>query len=1065
MPFCAPQRYVGNEANIVRLATLTPSSVLPVEDKVIKVPAVRFGTGDVELTGPYDGAEEATYDVEVVDLTADEQVVTAVVSAGVGSGTLTGIVAQGSPQEYSIELQNDGVPTLAAGVAFEGVRIVARDTGVSGNDLSLVIDQSPLTFTAQPYSLLTALAVGDGGPNNGVSGAAFDWDTKVLSADNIIPLDAHRVAFAGDTSNIYLAYKKYDGTDWTYHFVPAIRRAVPKGTVVNFVTGGREVTVRDLGVTQETITNVVTAYDLLNAIKTTSVLLDVSGVVAYDRSPTGQAAKELLARTDAHVEPSTGTGSAAATGFTDTFANDNAATELVTATCYAVSLNTHPLARLGAERWRLKGSVSGALGDIVTGVPFEDPELKFGLTIPVKLPPGYNSETPVGRFSLTDIRYVSREDAAKPPICMVAMALGPAAVDQTITLTWTQRPSGDCACTNMPVPRLSKRCLGIETETEEGSLAYQADTIAALLDLYEWYAATVEERSRYIGVAGNVYGEEEPALGAPVSASGAAGVSFDPAILDSIKDVIALFEETIAEIDPLDATDPLRIAGFSAWDAAVVKLKYDVDALASDLINITSERYKSLLDVALISAGISPLGKTDASILESGDGCWRDIGGDYWTVVGSDGAYAPAFNNTVYYSSRAAADGKKYYTTKEFAFQINILCPDLLVYDDQIVLTIGGAANPSTYQVGDELVLPIIAEQPLQLAGGQTGDAILDFYVSGSVDGALPPYAYDPDAPAAYYEAGALTFLYTPGGIPNRKGDRWTFATEGGHYRWRKDGGAWVEDSPLPSISSTPIAFDSGLSITWVPGASPSFEVGDMYSFRALQPWAVSNVRTPSLTKWRWDEVDPDRVIDAGAVVSVPGAVIARHTIPEGATITLEGGTSPGVYLWTETLDWNEDVIAAEFAVAQSARYLRLSLTDAEGGGIGWAWAGVLLSTSLSADVDVTDSYNIESSSTGLDEGGKYFARSTSGQVSYSEAALNEADTAGLRALIRWAKTHNDEPIVLIPNIQRPDEAHLVQIAVDRLTWKELSAYNALPNVGRERRYNIDIPLSGVWRA
>jgi hypothetical protein len=219
------------------------------------------------------------------------------------------------------------------------------------------------------------------------------------------------------------------------------------------------------------------------------------------------------------------------------------------------------------------------------------------------------------------------------------------------------------------------------------------------------------------------------------------------------------------------------------------------------------------------------------------------------------------------------------------------------------------------------------------------------------------------------------------------------------------------------------------------------------------------------MTKWRWNEDDPTLVIDAGAEVDVPGALIARHTIPEGSTITLEGGTSPGVYLWTETLTWNEDVIAAEFEIPQTARYLRLSLTDAAGAGIGWAWAGVMLQTTLSADVDVRDSYKIESGSTGLDEGGKYFARAVSGEIRYSEAALTEADAAGLRALIRWAKTHNDEAIGLLPHVERPDEAYLVQIAVDELTWKELSAYNRNPNIGRERQYEIGIPLSGVWRA
>ena len=61
----------------------------------------------------------------------------------------------------------------------------------------------------------------------------------------------------------------------------------------------------------ETYTGIVTLYDLLDQLKTQSVLVDVEGVVANDRSPTGQAAHELQTRTDAYFEPSSGEGSEA----------------------------------------------------------------------------------------------------------------------------------------------------------------------------------------------------------------------------------------------------------------------------------------------------------------------------------------------------------------------------------------------------------------------------------------------------------------------------------------------------------------------------------------------------------------------------------------------------------------------------------------------------------------------------------------------------------------------------------------------------------------------------------
>lgn len=1074
MPYCAPQRYFANNRNALLDADLTPSDVLPVAGQVLEIPVARMGSGSVRLTGSYDGFEEATYDVEILDNNADNPFVSSVVSSGAGSGTIENVVAAGAAQSFTIELFNEGIPELAAGVDFEGVRIVARAVGASGNALSLEIDQSGLTFTPQAFSLLADLAAGAGGATTGLDGAAFDWNTKVLSGDNIIPADAHRVAFGDDTTNIYLQYKKYVDGRWSYHFVPEIRRNVAKGSIVNFVTGGRDVDVCVSGTPTETLTGIVTVFDLLNAIKTESALVDVAGVVAYDRSPTGQAAKELLARTDAHVEPSTGSGSEFATGFVDTFANAGAATELITATCYAITFRDHPLAAVGAERWHLVGSVSGNLGDIVTGVPYTDGSpATFGLTIPQVLPEDYNSGA--GRFSVTEINYVPRDEGEQePPICVVAMTLGAEAVDQSIVLRWEKRPSGDCDCSGMTVPALDGDCLGIIDPEGGSEMGLQTDTIAKLAALYTYAAAVIRANSGSSTIDGFdvpvPYGflDRPTALTTEVFVDPTTGsdtrniATKNPP--NSFKDIVDDFASAVVAIDPV--TDAgLRADGMSAWDDAFTALQADIDdTTPMPATAVNSDIYGALLAIAYASAGIVP-GKSNASTVQSGDGCWRDTGDDYWwAVVGSDkGAYAPAFNNTPFYSCRRNEDDGLYYSSKEFGFQINIKCPEYLKEGDEIHLAIGDAGKSSTYQIGDVLTLPIIAGVPVQLAGGQDGDPTLEFYVSGSVVGALPSYTYEPGAsPAGYLASGVLEFEYVPGGIPNRKGDRWTFALEGGHYRWRKDGGAWSTDSPPLDISDAPAAFDSGLSIEFVAGATPSFEVGDVFSFRALQPWAVSNLRTPSLSRWQWSGATADVVVDMGSSTDVNAALLARHTLPEGATITIEGGDSPGVYLWTESLTWRAGIIANVFTTPRTARYVRISVAAATDGGIGWAWLGDPLTTTLSADFTPRRSYRIENGSAGLDQGGRFLAMATSGEVVFSDSALSDDDVDGLLSLVDWIKSNNDEPFAFMPNVNRPAESYLVRGAVDELQYDESSGMNATPGA-RDRRYSIAIPLTGVW--
>jgi hypothetical protein len=279
----------------------------------------------------------------------------------------------------------------------------------------------------------------------------------------------------------------------------------------------------------------------------------------------------------------------------------------------------------------------------------------------------------------------------------------------------------------------------------------------------------------------------------------------DVAIPSNLQECLDFYETGLAAIDAVTDSG-LKANGFTQWDLALAEFEADLDfsplnTLGNRLASIAIAKYRILVRQAMAYAGIPQLGKANASTVESGDGCWRDLGDAYyWTVIGSaNGEYAPAFTNKPYYSARRASAKDLYYATFEFAFQINIKCPNLLKDGDQIILSIGDAGWPATYQVGDQLSLPIIGAAPLYLAGGQNASLVQNWYVTGSVSGPLPPLLYDPDAPAAYSGGSppVLEFTLTPGGIPFAKGDKFSFSVEGGHYRWRKDAASpWTESSP-----------------------------------------------------------------------------------------------------------------------------------------------------------------------------------------------------------------------------------------------------------------------------
>lgn len=1052
----SPQRYLANNRNLLRAVVLDPSSVLPVTNKVVAIPYARKGTAQAIVSGTYTGTEEALYDIEILDTDVEIPRISAPTFSGAGSGTISAIAATGTQQVYTVELADAGTPAGTATVGVEGVTIKARDSGVAGNLIRITVDQSTLSFTPSGYTTIADMTAGQ----NSFIGQGFDFDNAALAYTNgvgLIPAGAHRVSFGSDTSRVYLMYKDYVDGVWTNYTVPALGADVPRGTVVNFVTGGRSVVVAN-EMDTETYAAIATAYDLLYALRTQSALVVVDGIVANDRTPTGQASRELTVRTDAHAEVSSGSGGDYAKGFTGVTVDSGAGTQLVTAKCFAVTASDHPLARLGSELWQLDSSLLGKLGVIKTGAAFVGTQ--FGLTIPVRLPPGYGQDKGSASAAVT---YTSRSGAeSEPPIC-VEPVLGPDATNKSLTFTYTGRPVGDCSCGDMPTTNLLTSCLG--NPSEGASVSYQDDTVTRLVDLYDWYETlvrTLSEMGTDINSASTT-----PALTNPVDGSVVTSTRFVLAKnTESIKTVVQNFEAALAMIDVLAEASPAgyRENGNTAWDAAVALFEADINAQVAansppeDILSIPSERYEAAIKKVLMTAGITTLGKTDASTV-LGDGCWRDWGDSaYWK---SEDGYAPAFTNHPYWSSRRSVGGS-YFSTHEFAFQINVKCPQYLKAGDKITIVINNAGWGATYQQGDELVLPIAAASPLFLSGGIDGAPTQEWTVAGSVNGGMPSYAFNPDAPVAYDETvggDSLTFSLATGGVPWAKGDRFRFAVEGGHFRWRKDGGAWNDDSPPLPIPLASTVLDDGLSVEWTTGAAASFVEGDRWPFRATQPWAASNLQRPTLGVWKWDGTGATIEATFDQVETL-GMIAFLHTLPEGATVTLEGGIDSDGYAWTESLTWRTGCIWQ--ALDREALYVRITITNATGGSIRWAWLGDPLRTTLSAEIQLRRDYDVRRAPSGL-QGGLYKGKALSGEIEWSEGALTEADCTALAEMLDHLKERGDEPLIVIPQITRTaDPVLFAHVNADGVDFPDISAYNRAEGI--DRRFSARIPLQGVWQ-
>lgn len=488
-----------------------------------------------------------------------------------------------------------------------------------------------------------------------------------------------------------------------------------------------------------------------------------------------------------------------------------------------------------------------------------------------------------------------------------------------------------------------------------------------------------------------------------------------------------------------------------AWAHATIELGMGEGYSSTVGMEDIARRYVASMDAVRAAAGITK--KFDASRV-SGDNCWRDTGAAYWwEITGSTGGeYAPAFTNVPYFSSRQV--GGVYFATHEFAFQINVKCESALKVGDKITLAIGDAGWPSTYQVGDTLYLPVIAAQDLYLAGGLDGDNIQTWHVDGSVDGAFPAYALDGDAPTPY-SANGLGFFITPGGISFEAGDTFRFAIEGGHFRWRKGSGSWSAPAPIPA---TAVALSDGLSASFSTGAAPSFAAGDLYRYRALQPAALSNVGSPDVERWKWDGAGATLTASLGATQTIDCAALAFHVMPAGAVVTLSGSADGITWDWAEPIPWRAGVMARLFA-AKTAAYLKLDIIGAAGGAIGWAWAGQALSTEYSAECQLRRDYSLERGA-GLNPSAAFLGATRSGEIEWQQGILKDADMAEIMALLDHVKSNDDEPMILIPQHTRPEEAWPVRVLLDEIDMPEDGGYQ--PDTGRERRYGVKLSVKGV---
>lgn len=438
------------------------------------------------------------------------------------------------------------------------------------------------------------------------------------------------------------------------------------------------------------------------------------------------------------------------------------------------------------------------------------------------------------------------------------------------------------------------------------------------------------------------------------------------------------------------------------------------------------DRYISLMDEAMAAAGVISSNFDGAG--GAGGACWHDYDDNFWWAYNGQRvpALLPVQNGRYYHSSMLDhdADGRDIVvSTQEFGFGLRVGCPENLFEGDIIRISISGvgAGGGNGYQMGDTISAQVTRAKPLEFGGGQTGNDKLTWSVIGSVDGRLDDYQLITTA-LAPYTAGGIGFGIAPGGIAYALGDRYEFSVEGGHFRWRRDGGAWSA-----TIEFGDTSLGDGLLLKFAGGAAPSWAIADKWTFDALAVNGPDHMRQPTGGQCTWLD-DGNIVVQYASPLQVGAIMLANHQISPLATILIEGGDDEHTIAFTQAIDWTADTIYHDFGATLAHKWWRISTSEPApkaNGAIGWLWLGVprslMLPTGAIESGNVSKRWQMPTLGLGAALG-----------VSVEHTALASASVAGFIGGLTSACADDDGRLGIVPHDDGVD-ASIVRYAENSL--------------------------------
>jgi hypothetical protein len=643
-------KHYGHATNLLTAATIV--ALNPVASEALyRTQMVRAGGGLVRLTGAYTGAQDAEFEVEVVNNTiVGTPRVSAPTFNGVGNAAMTAVTAAGgtAAQSITVTLADLGTETRSAYTPFQGSTLRAKAAGADANYIQITVSEAGIVRTPTDAALLADLVAG----TNGYRGDEWDFGALPRNPDGTLPPGCPRLSF-GDDPQVYRAFKVFSGGEYFYSFAPPPVRSVPKDSIVKAVTGSRTVTVThtlgaaavafapagvytlgqlvrpttpnghwyectgagtadteptwsttggsvttggatfiDRGQHTRSYASIITLYDALSAIQGDAAsLIEVVEPIVNDLGVDGMGATELSVRTSAYVQNIIRDGTInVRTAALSVTVDAGAPTEEVTIRC--ISAGTP-----NGEVFDVRGTVSGQMPPLVTGVAYHSGYLD--LLVPLLPVP---TSAPATSWSTK----LESTASPKPVPCVKAFHLGALAQPRTFTFEYQLRTTG-CDCDGATVVGGPNPIfLGVDPETNVESLPPELKARAE--DLAEWRADFIEAKT---DVTPSVSADdslpiEASTLDGPVDFSElrrrySAVITADRIDIAAANKVYDLFYSTLRAVYDHEPGDTPTAAG-TLWDEFFTAMQVTFDSLAAN--NFGSDFWQSAASyIALVGTG------------------------------------------------------------------------------------------------------------------------------------------------------------------------------------------------------------------------------------------------------------------------------------------------------------------------------------------------------------------------------------------------------------------------------------------------------------------------------